>query len=206
MVRDELGPDAIVLRTREVRAGGLLGLLRGDRCTELTASTDLPALEPWLRPSGAMDRGIDLSGPVAFRVRSPRTNTPAMNERHLQFERRFPNGRFRANRGRKIRKSEVEPGFGRLSDRPSARNLPANFAGCVKWMVARPRLASWVVATPPRWDCSHSPPFWCAVRSRAERGIRLSVTPFCACAFLPWSAGRPVGSRKELSKKRFTAG
>ena len=56
MVREELGPDAIVLRTREVRAGGLWGLIRGDRCTELTASTDLPALEPWLRPSGAMDR------------------------------------------------------------------------------------------------------------------------------------------------------
>jgi flagellar biosynthesis GTPase FlhF len=85
MVRDELGPDAIVLRTREVRAGGLWGLLRGDRCTELMASTDLPALEPWLRPSGAMDRGIDLSGPVAFRVRSPRSeDTSAMNERHFR--------------------------------------------------------------------------------------------------------------------------
>jgi flagellar biosynthesis GTPase FlhF len=84
MVRDELGPDAIVLRTREVRAGGLWGLIRGDRCTELTASTDLPALEPWLRPSGAMDRGIDLSGPVAFRVRSPRNeHTQAIDERHL---------------------------------------------------------------------------------------------------------------------------
>jgi flagellar biosynthesis GTPase FlhF len=85
MVREELGPDAIVLRTREVRAGGLWGLIRGDRCTELTASTDLPALEPWLRPSGAMDRGIDLSGPVAFRVRSPRSeDTPVMNERHFR--------------------------------------------------------------------------------------------------------------------------
>jgi flagellar biosynthesis GTPase FlhF len=74
MVRDELGPDAIVLRTREVRTGGLLGLIRGERCLELTASADLPALQPLLRPSGTMDRGIDLSGPVAFRVRSQRND------------------------------------------------------------------------------------------------------------------------------------
>ena len=72
MVREELGPDAIVLRTREVRAGGLLGLIRGDRRLELTASADLSALQPLLRPSGKMDRGIDLTGPVSFRVRSSR--------------------------------------------------------------------------------------------------------------------------------------
>jgi flagellar biosynthesis GTPase FlhF len=72
MVREELGPDAIVLRTREVRAGGLMGIFRGERCLELTASADLPALQPLLRPSGEMDRGIDLTGPVSFRVRSSR--------------------------------------------------------------------------------------------------------------------------------------
>ena len=72
MVREELGPDAIVLRTREVRTGGIMGLIRGERCLELTASSDLPALQPLLRPSGKMDRGIDLTGPVSFRVRSSR--------------------------------------------------------------------------------------------------------------------------------------
>jgi flagellar biosynthesis GTPase FlhF len=85
MVRDELGPEAIVLRTREVRAGGLLGLIRGERCLELTASADLPALEPLLRPSGVMDHGIDLSGPVAFRVRSQRSeDNHAIDERPLR--------------------------------------------------------------------------------------------------------------------------
>jgi flagellar biosynthesis protein FlhF len=82
MVREELGPDAIVLRTREVRAGGLMGLIRGERCLELTASSDLPALQPLLRPSGKMDRGIDLTGPVSFRVRSSRNeDIHPVNER-----------------------------------------------------------------------------------------------------------------------------
>ena len=82
LVREELGPDAIVLRTREVRAGGIMGLIRGERCLELTASSDLPALQPLLRPSGKMDRGIDLTGPVSFRVRSSRNeDIHPVNER-----------------------------------------------------------------------------------------------------------------------------
>jgi len=59
MVREELGPDAFVLRTREVRAGGLLGLISGRRCMEVTASLDRSS-GPWLRPLGPLDRGIDL--------------------------------------------------------------------------------------------------------------------------------------------------
>ena len=72
MVREELGPDAIVCARVGVRRGGLMGIIRGERCLELTASADLPALQPLLRPSGKMDRGIDLTGPVSFRVRSSR--------------------------------------------------------------------------------------------------------------------------------------
>jgi len=60
MVREDLGPDAFVLRTREVRAGGLLGLLSGRRYMEVTASHDHSATGPWLRPLGRLDRGIDL--------------------------------------------------------------------------------------------------------------------------------------------------
>lgn len=60
MVREDLGPDAFVLRTREVRAGGLLGLLSGRRCMEVTASPDHSSTGPWLVPLGRLDRGIDL--------------------------------------------------------------------------------------------------------------------------------------------------
>ena len=60
LVRDDLGPDAFVLRTREVRAGGLLGLLGGRRCMEVTASADHLSTGPWLRPLGRLDRGVDL--------------------------------------------------------------------------------------------------------------------------------------------------
>ena len=115
------------------RAGGIMGLIRGERCLELTASSDLPALQPLLRPSGKMDRGIDLTGPVSFRVRSSRnedihpvderTDYGTINGSRL--------GRFRTNCGGRIRKPEVETRNDRLSERPSTRNLPANFAGCV---------------------------------------------------------------------------
>jgi flagellar biosynthesis protein FlhF len=60
MIRHDLGPDAVVLRTREVR-GGMWGLFSGRRCWELSASTDVPVLGPWLQSVGPLDRGIDLS-------------------------------------------------------------------------------------------------------------------------------------------------
>lgn len=60
MVREDLGPEAFVLRTREVRAGGLLGMLSGRRCMEVTASLDRLSTGPWLRPLGRLDLGIDL--------------------------------------------------------------------------------------------------------------------------------------------------
>jgi hypothetical protein len=61
LVRYDLGPDAVVLNTREVRAGGLLGLFSGRRCWELKASADLPILGPWLQSVARLDRGIDLN-------------------------------------------------------------------------------------------------------------------------------------------------
>jgi len=60
LVRYDLGPDAVVLNTREVRTGGLLGLLSGRRCWEMRASADLPILGPWLQSVARLDRGIDL--------------------------------------------------------------------------------------------------------------------------------------------------
>jgi len=60
MVREDLGPDAFVLRTRAVRAGGLFGMFSGRRCMEVTASPDHSSTGPWLRPLGRLDRGIDL--------------------------------------------------------------------------------------------------------------------------------------------------
>ncbi len=61
LVRQGLGPDAIVLNTREVCAGGLLNLFSGRRCWEMKASADLPVLGPWLQSVSRLDRGIDLS-------------------------------------------------------------------------------------------------------------------------------------------------
>jgi flagellar biosynthesis protein FlhF len=57
LVRREMGPDASVLNTREVRAGGLVGLLLGIKRVEVTASGQVAA------PSrlGAHGHGIDLS-------------------------------------------------------------------------------------------------------------------------------------------------
>ena len=61
LIRRDLGPEAIVLRTREVRAGGWLGLVTGKRCTEVIASAGSQTLGQWLRPKGPLDQGIDLS-------------------------------------------------------------------------------------------------------------------------------------------------
>jgi hypothetical protein len=68
LVRRELGPDAIVLRTREVRPSGLLRFLNSKRCMEVVASIEPPTLRRWLLPSGQIDQGIDLAGPEATRL------------------------------------------------------------------------------------------------------------------------------------------
>ena len=61
MVRYDLGPDAVVLGTREVHAGSLLGLLSGRRCWELKASADSSVVGHWPQLAGRLDQGIDLS-------------------------------------------------------------------------------------------------------------------------------------------------
>ncbi|HEY2760517.1 MAG TPA: hypothetical protein VGI75_07230 [Pirellulales bacterium] len=61
MVRDDLGPNAFVLRTQQVRSGGLLGLVGRGVCLEILASVDASLEEPWSPQAGRMDRGIDLS-------------------------------------------------------------------------------------------------------------------------------------------------
>src|SRR5947209_16681180 len=65
LVRRELGPDAAVLQTRDVRAGGLFRLLPGMRRVEVTASAEVTVpsrLPPRVRES---DRehvaGLDLT-------------------------------------------------------------------------------------------------------------------------------------------------
>jgi flagellar biosynthesis protein FlhF len=59
LVRREMGPDASVLGTREVRAGGLVGLLLGIKRVEVTASNQVTG------PSRLREhlQGIDLSRP-----------------------------------------------------------------------------------------------------------------------------------------------
>jgi flagellar biosynthesis protein FlhF len=60
MIRRDLGSEAVVLRTREVR-GGMWGLFSNQRRWELTASVDVPVLGPWVQSAGPLDRGIDLT-------------------------------------------------------------------------------------------------------------------------------------------------
>ncbi len=52
MVRQELGPDAAVLHTREVRTGRLFGLIPGPRQIEVTAAAgvNVPSRLPGVKP------------------------------------------------------------------------------------------------------------------------------------------------------------
>jgi flagellar biosynthesis protein FlhF len=59
LVRRDLGPKAAVLHTRDVRSGGLLGLLMGRKRVEVTASNEVSV--PSRLP--ARSQGIDLSRP-----------------------------------------------------------------------------------------------------------------------------------------------
>ncbi len=64
LVRRELGPNASVLQTRDVRAGGLFRLLPGMRRVEVTASTEVNVpsrLPPRIRDDGGPFAGLDLS-------------------------------------------------------------------------------------------------------------------------------------------------
>lgn len=61
LVRRELGPEAAVLRTREVRAGGMLGLLTGERGIEVEASAEVIVPSRLPKRPAILDQGIDLS-------------------------------------------------------------------------------------------------------------------------------------------------
>ncbi len=73
LVRRELGPDASVLHTREVRSGGMLSWLNRGRAIEITASASLvvpsrlPARAPAaeLKPKAGAIAGIDLDASAA---------------------------------------------------------------------------------------------------------------------------------------------
>jgi len=74
LVRRELGPDAAVLHTREVRGSRLFGLLSGPRLIEVTASrgVNVPSRLPAKEPAG-----LDLSKvPVSPTYARPRPATP----------------------------------------------------------------------------------------------------------------------------------
>ena len=75
LVRRELGPEAAVLQTRDVRAGGLYRLLPGMRRVEVTASAEVNVpsrLPPRVRESDAVQSGLDLSAPPPGLMASPR--------------------------------------------------------------------------------------------------------------------------------------
>jgi flagellar biosynthesis protein FlhF len=61
LVRRDLGPDAFVLQTREVRAGGVAGLLTGRKCTEVLASLEPPVSSRRRMTKRTPDHGLDLT-------------------------------------------------------------------------------------------------------------------------------------------------
>jgi len=74
MVRDDLGPDAAVLHTREVRAGGWFGWLGGARQIEVTASAgvNVPSrLPPRMQAEEAPGARVATAAAPAFATVSP---------------------------------------------------------------------------------------------------------------------------------------
>ncbi|MHC4176688.1 MAG: hypothetical protein ACYSWU_04230, partial [Planctomycetota bacterium] len=71
LVRHELGPDAAVLHTREVRSGLLFGWLAGRRQIEVTASTEVNV------PSRLPTRRCDENAAVARQGSTCRASTSA---------------------------------------------------------------------------------------------------------------------------------
>ncbi len=78
LVRRELGPDAAILRTREVRTSRWFGLLPGPRKIEVTASASvnvpsrLPSLEP---PRDALTAPLVAFGEAGLNLESPSAET-----------------------------------------------------------------------------------------------------------------------------------
>src|SRR5262245_49624706 len=68
LVRRELGPDAAVLRTREVRSGGMLGLLTGERGIEIEASAEVIVPSRLPKQPAISDQGIDLTEMAQIRL------------------------------------------------------------------------------------------------------------------------------------------
>lgn len=67
-VRRELGPEAAVLRTREVRSGGMLGLLTGERGIEVEASAEVIVPSRLPKRSAILDQGLDLTEMAQIRM------------------------------------------------------------------------------------------------------------------------------------------
>jgi flagellar biosynthesis GTPase FlhF len=68
LVRRELGPEAAVLRTREVRAGGMLGLLTGERGIEVEASAEVIVPSRLPKRPAVLDQGLDLTEMEQIRI------------------------------------------------------------------------------------------------------------------------------------------
>src|SRR5215831_6323728 len=75
LVRRELGPEAAVLQTRDVRSSGLYRLVPGMRRVEVTASAEVnvPSRIPArARESAGVQYGLDLSAPPPELGKGPR--------------------------------------------------------------------------------------------------------------------------------------
>jgi len=114
LVRQDLGPRAAVLRTREVHRSGLMRWLRGpDRCIEVTASASVvvpsrlpvrapapeppPVKQPVLRPKTPIsDSGLELDNDLKLRIDSLHSMVSDLCRQKKSTERvKLPDSLFR---------------------------------------------------------------------------------------------------------------
>lgn len=88
MVRSDLGPDAAVLHTREVRGGRFFGLLPGKRRIEVTASCDVnvPSRLPRREDARPADRSRGGNREYYSPPRPPLAAPPMQSEQPEQFQ------------------------------------------------------------------------------------------------------------------------
>ncbi|MEA1951703.1 MAG: hypothetical protein U9N87_09975, partial [Planctomycetota bacterium] len=88
LVRSDLGPDAAVLHTREVRTNRFFGLMSGKRRIEVTASAGVNV--PSRLPVRPQDPDPQVSGPSsqadALTSRSAETDPPAPSHPHMPWQ------------------------------------------------------------------------------------------------------------------------
>jgi len=122
LVRRDLGPQAAVLHTRDVRTPGLLGLISGSRSIEVTASNEV-AVPSRLPPRV---QGIDLSRPDEV---AAALGPKAISSRHRDSSSSVARPHFGVEHHSQHREDEVQSRVDEFCDRTrnsAAHALPAS--------------------------------------------------------------------------------